>query len=100
MIESTFVAVPLSSSIDQSQIARPVRGRNRLVGPGQIELLDRHSDFFREADPDKSTGGNRISVPYETRRFLCADDFSAVQCLHWRKSYSNWLSWHESSTGV
>ena len=80
VIQSTFLAVALSCGIDQRQIAWLVGGRNRLITLREIERLDRQNDFLGEADPDKAACGNRVTISYEARRFLCADDLSAVQC--------------------
>src|SRR5258707_12380573 len=96
MIESAFVAVSLPPGIDQRQIARLVDSGDRLITLREIERLDRQGDFFGEADPDKTAGGNRVTVSYETRRFLCADNLSTVQPFNWRKLYSICVNRHES----
>src|SRR5215469_15535869 len=91
VIESPFIAVTLACGVDQREIARPVGGGSRVVILREIERLYGQSDFFGEANTDKAACGNCVTVPYEARRFFCADDFSTVQCFHRRKGNSIWL---------
>src|SRR6516225_6712442 len=79
MVESPFVAIPLSGGVDQREIARLVGGRNRLIILCEIERLYCQSDPFGKTNPDKAACCNRVPVSYEPGCVLCGDNLSAIE---------------------
>ena len=85
VIEPPVATVALPSGVDQREIARLVGSRNRRIPLREIECLYCQSDFFGEADADKSACCNRVPVSYEAGCFLGADNLPAIQCFDWRQ---------------
>ena len=48
----------------------------------EMKRLNRHSDFFRKANANKTARGDRVIIAYEANGFLGANDLPA---LEWRE---------------
>src|SRR6516225_3441150 len=84
MVESPFVAIPLSGGVDQREIARLVLRRNRLIILCEIKRLYCQCDLFGEANADKAACRNGVPVSYEPGCVLGGDNLTAIECFDGR----------------
>src|SRR5262249_45594108 len=82
MVEAAILAVALSGSVDQRQIARLALRVGRLALAREIELLERECDLLGKADADKAAGRDRVAIANEEHGFRRGNDlalFSGAQ---------------------
>ena len=81
----TFTVEPgeavLPAGIRQGQVRRLAGSLRILRLTGQKKVFQGNRDFFRKADANKTTGGNRVIVANQAYGFLGRYDLAALRCL-------------------
>src|SRR6516162_1395857 len=85
MIESPFVAIALTSRIDERDIARVTGGGGFHVARTEETLFDRNRDFLGESDTDEAARRQCVAIADELHRVRSGDDLSLLVTLEKRQ---------------
>jgi hypothetical protein len=77
VVESALLAVTLAGGINQREIAR-FSGCLRFLVVGQVEVFERHRDFFGETDAYETACRNGVSVANKANCLFGTDNFPAI----------------------